>query len=95
MITIKKPIITEKSLKAYKDDNKVTFEVTLGANKLEAARALEKVYGVSVEDIKVVNRLGKSRLNPRTGKTLVRKKPDQKIMVFKLKKGNKISLFEK
>lgn len=94
MIVLKKPLITEKTIRGYKEDNKVAFIVSESATKDTAAKALESVYGVTVVDAKVVNRLGKKRSDFRHG-TIVRKTPNRKIIVFKLKKGDKIDLFEK
>ncbi|GAB4285174.1 MAG: hypothetical protein Kow0081_2840 [Candidatus Dojkabacteria bacterium] len=92
MTLIKRPIVTEKSIAKYESENKVTFEVSLGATKSSAAKMVEKVYGVKVEDVWVTNRLGKTKLNPKTRQPM-RKTKDRKIMVFKLKKGDKIDIF--
>lgn len=92
MIVIKKPIVTEKSIEAYKNANKVTFEVALSATKDSAKSMLEKVYGVTVTDVKVSNRLGKTKLNFKTGRP-IRRSANKKIMVFTLKKGDKIDVF--
>ncbi|GIW58797.1 MAG: 50S ribosomal protein L23 [Candidatus Dojkabacteria bacterium] len=91
MIVIKKPIITEKSLSLYKDQNKVTFEVALNANFYQAKRALENLYGVKVVKGWTHTRLGKPVRNRLTGK--VSRKSSSKIMIFELKKGDKIDIF--
>ncbi len=93
MIVLKKPIVTEKTTAEYESDNKVTFEVALEANKFDAVKALEAVYGVKVEEAWVINRLGKRRANRMTRK-IEKKSRDMKIMKFKLKKGDKIDLFK-
>lgn len=92
MNLVKKPVITEKSLRAYRDEHKATFEVTLDADKTRASKELETLYGVKVVDAKTSSRLGKtkySRLSKRFGKL-----SDKKIMVFKLDQGSNIDLFE-
>ena len=40
-----RPIITEKSMKLMADDNKITFEVAKGTNKIEVRRQL-KLFGM-------------------------------------------------
>lgn len=93
MIVLKKPIITEKALSQYKDENKVTFEVTLSADKISAKNSLEDTFNVTVEKVWTSTRLGKKRLNRLTRKT-VKRTSDKKIMTFKLKKGDKINIFD-
>lgn len=93
MSLIKSPVITEKSVLAYKNDNKVTFVVDLSADKINASKSLETLYGVTVEGAHVVNRLGKTKSDRRTRKT-VQKTRNKKIMVFKLKKGDAIDIFD-
>lgn len=88
---IKRPVITEKSLAQYKNNNKVTFEVSLDTNKIEASKMIEKLYGVKVLNVWTNSRLGKIKYN-----RLSRKKSklsDRKFMTFELKKGDKIDLF--
>ncbi|MDQ6984971.1 MAG: 50S ribosomal protein L23 [Candidatus Dojkabacteria bacterium] len=92
-MTIKKPIVTEKTLSLYKNQNKVTFEVSFDANKITASKALEEIYQVEVEKAWVINRLGKKKTDWNVRKQ-IRKSADMKIMLFKLKSGNKISIFE-
>ena len=93
MIILKRPIVTEKTSSEYENSNKVTFEVSLNANKFNAIKALEDIYNVSVENAWVLNRLGKKRVNRITGKK-EKKSRNMKIMKFKLKKGNKIDIFK-
>lgn len=92
MIVLKRPIITEKSIQLYQEDNKVTFEVVLDANRDQAKKALEETFDVTVEKIWTHTRLGKvkqNRINRKKGRN-----PSKKIMIFQLKQGNKIDYFE-
>jgi len=92
MIVLKKPIITEKTLREYKENSVVTFSVNLDANKFSIKNAIEQVYEVKVSDIRVVNRLGKekfSRFSKKRGKL-----HDNRIAYIKLAKDNKIDIFE-
>ena len=50
-----RPIITEKSMRYMDEDNKVTFEVAKGTNKIEVARAVEHIFGVDVEKVNIMN----------------------------------------
>lgn len=96
MIVLKKPIITEKSIEEYSNLGVVRFVVDQNTNKFDGIKALEDTYDVKVVSARVINRLGKlgqNRTNRRS-RDLIQRKPDQKIMVFKLEKGNKIDIFE-
>jgi large subunit ribosomal protein L23 len=93
MIILKKPIVTEKTVMLFKNNNQVTFEVNLNADKFAAIKALEEAFGVKVESVQVINRLGKKKRN-RKNNRVEQKKANKKLMVFKLKDGDKISIFE-
>ncbi len=69
--------------------NTVCFEVDRDANKIEVRRAVEKLFGVKVLDVRVANREGKwKRMGRFVGqrkawkKAWVRLAPDQKIEFF-------------
>ena len=49
-----KPMITEKSSALIDDQNKYTFKVDKGANKVEIKKAVEVAYNVAVEDVKTM-----------------------------------------
>lgn len=91
MNILKKPIVTEKTLASYKADKKVAYEVTLNANKILAAKALENAFGVKVQDVKIINRVGKYKLDRRSRK--LNKQKDMKIMIFKLSENDEIDVF--
>ena len=50
-----KPIITEKATNDSELNNRYTFEVNKKANKVEIKKAVETVYGVSVEKVRTIN----------------------------------------
>ena len=88
---IKRPIITEKSTSRVAE-NKYTFEVDKRASKNEIGRAVEKVFGVTVLDVKTANVRGKA---VRAGRRrAAAKKSDWKKAVVTVKEGEKIELFE-
>jgi large subunit ribosomal protein L23 len=49
---IKKPLITEKASAAMETRNSFTFQVEKSANKVEIRKAIEKMYGVSVKEVR-------------------------------------------
>ena len=49
---IKKPLITEKASAAMEARNSFTFQVEKSANKVEIRKAIEKMYGVSVKEVR-------------------------------------------
>jgi large subunit ribosomal protein L23 len=86
---IRRPLITEKATRLKEATNTICFEVARSANKIEVRRAVEKLFGVKVLDVRVANRQGKWKrmgrfLGQRKGwkKAYVRLAPDQKIEFF-------------
>ena len=49
-----RPIITEHSYDMI-EQNKYTFEVAKGANKIEIAKAVEELFGVTVKKVNTLN----------------------------------------
>ena len=84
-----RPIITEKSMRYMDEDNKVTFEVAKGTNKIEVARAVEHIFGVDVEKVNIMNvKPKKKRVGRYVGKTKAVRKA-----IVKIKAGQDINLF--
>jgi large subunit ribosomal protein L23 len=86
---IRRPLITEKSTRLKEGSNTICFEVARSANKIEVRRAVEKLFGVKVLDVRVANRQGKwKRMGRFLGqrkawkKAYVRLAPDQTIEFF-------------
>ena len=50
-----KPIITEKATMQSEVLNAYAFQVNTKANKVEIKKAVEAVYGVSVEKVRTIN----------------------------------------
>lgn len=86
---IKRALITEKSTLA-KDENKYVFEVDRRANKIEVAKAVEKLFKVKVLDVHVMNMMGKKK---RVGKILGEKSSWKKAVVT-LAPGSRIEIYE-
>ncbi|MFH0969006.1 MAG: 50S ribosomal protein L23 [Patescibacteria group bacterium] len=83
------PWITEKSHQEMAQ-NKYIFRVSKDSSKVSVKKAVEDLYKVSVLDVNVVNIPPKKRIY---GKTKGFKSGFKKAIV-KLKKGDKIELFE-
>jgi len=86
---IRRPLITEKATRLKEATNTVCFEVAVTANKIEVARAVSRLFGVKVVDVRIANRQGKfKRMGRFAGqrkawkKAYVRLAPDQKIEFF-------------
>ncbi|MDA7850068.1 50S ribosomal protein L23 [Porticoccaceae bacterium] len=60
------PHITEKSAMPSGAATQIVFKVALNANKLEIKKAVEQLFEVKVDDVRVVNMKGKTR-RTRTG----------------------------
>ncbi len=88
---ILRPVLTEKATELA-NDQVYLFYVNPRATKHLVKNALEKIYGVSVGDVRITVRTGKVR---KFGKRQMRKQmPDKKIAYVKVTKG-KIELFPK
>jgi len=86
-----KPVITEKSTWLKDINRDVCFEVARGANKIEIKEAVEKLFDVKVDSVRIVKKKGKTK---RVGKNIGKTK-DWKKAYVKLKQGEKmIEYFE-
>ena len=81
---IKRPIVTEQSMDQMAD-RKYTFEVNPSANKIEIKKAVEEIFGVTVEKVTTMNMDGKvKRMGMNIGK-----RADWKKAVVKLTENSK------
>ncbi len=80
------PIVSEKSTIAAEDSNHFVFKVQKTATKLEIKKAVELMFEVEVEAVKVLNVKGKVK---RFGRALG-KRSDWKKAYVKLKEGHDI-----
>lgn len=85
-----RPIITERSMDDM-EESKYTFVVAKDATKPEIKRAIESIFGVTVEKVTTQNRYGKLK---RQGVTSGRRSSWKKAII-KLAEGSKgIEFFE-
>jgi large subunit ribosomal protein L23 len=67
---IKSYIVTEKAANLSANLNQYTFEVATHANRIEVARAIEKLFNVAVTRVNILNRKPKKKSDrSRRGKT--------------------------
>ena len=83
------PLVTEKGTLLLEKANQVLFRVRPDANKIEVKRAIEALFKVKVEKVRMNRYLGKLR---RVGRNVGRL-PQWKKAYVTLKEGDKIELF--
>lgn len=86
---IKAPVVSEKSYANF-DDGVYTFVVANSANKIEIRQAVEKLFEVTVTDVRTHNRDGKRKRNRKTG--TFGSSSSKKIAIVTLKSGDKIEV---
>lgn len=86
-----RPIITEQSMEQT-DIKKYAFEVSRDANKIEIKKAVEDIFGVSVDKVTTLNMQGKKK---HTGRYPEGSRKAWKKAVVKLTEDSKtIEFFE-
>ncbi|MEK6709544.1 MAG: 50S ribosomal protein L23 [Nitrospinota bacterium] len=87
---IRRPCVTEKSIRGTEAANKVVFEVDMRANKTQVKRAVEELFKVTVIKVNTLRVPEKQiRLGRHSGV-----RPPWKKAVVTLKEGDKIEFFE-
>lgn len=89
--TVLKPVINEKSMRLT-EMGQYTFQVDKSVNKDQIAQFVAKKFGVNVLEVKVVNLPTKTKLQRNRRGTFV--KSGFRKAIVKVKKGQKIALFE-
>jgi large subunit ribosomal protein L23 len=90
--TIKRPIITEKSMRLANTENAYTFEVDRNATKNQISDAVRELYGVTVKKVNMImsaastKRTGRKRAETSIGKT--------KKAIVTLKEGQTLDVFD-
>lgn len=86
---IRRPLVTEKSTILREDGNVIAFEVDPHANKIEVKKAVEELFKVKVEEVRLFNVRGKMK---RMGRW-VGKRRDWRKAYVRLKEGEKAPEF--
>ncbi len=86
---IRRPVITEKATLLKDDEHTLCFEVDRRASALDVRRAVETVFKVKVDDVRVMNVRGKRKrlgrfegFRPSWKKAYVKLAPDQKMVEY-------------
>lgn len=80
------PRMTEKTTRVGESSNQYVFKVTNDSNKAEIKNAVEKLFEVTVESVRVVNVKGKSK----TFKARAGKRNDWKKAYVRVQEGQVI-----
>ena len=86
---IRRPLVTEKSTLLRENDNVLAFEVDPGANKIQVKSAVEELFKVKVEEVRLFNVRGKMK---RMGR-FAGKRRDWRKAYVRLKAGEKAPEF--
>ena len=85
---VRRPLVTEKSTVLQDIRNQYSFEVAPHTNKSEIAKAVETLFDVHVEKVRIINMPGKfRRFLGRPGRT-----PPWKKAMVTLRKGDRIEI---
>jgi large subunit ribosomal protein L23 len=86
---IRRPLVTEKSTILREEGNVLAFEVDPNANKIQVKSAVEELFKVKVEEVRLFNVRGKMK---RLGRFLGKRR-DWRKAYGRLKKGEKAPEF--
>ncbi|MGH7927317.1 MAG: 50S ribosomal protein L23 [Candidatus Binatia bacterium] len=86
---IRAPLVSEKGTLLAENANQVLFKVRPEANKIEVKKAVETLFKVKVEKVRMARYLGKVR---RVGRSMGRRAEWKKAYVT-LREGDKIDFF--
>ena len=91
------PFVTEKSSGQMEDRNIYTFIVAADANKIEIGKAIERLWDVTVKDVRTMRYSGKARRSflGRTSRNAKKgRRASFKKAVVQLAEGDHIELYE-
>jgi large subunit ribosomal protein L23 len=86
---IRRPIVTEKSSVLRETANTLVFEVAVDATKIDIKRAVEKLFGAKVAEVRTAVAHGKVKRQGR----FVGRRPDWKKATVRLREGEKVPEF--
>jgi large subunit ribosomal protein L23 len=88
-----KPIVTEKMTSQGDKFNRYGFLVAKSANKLQIKKAVEELYGVTVDSVNTMRYAGKVKSRNTKSGLLIGKTAALKKAVITLAEGNKIDFY--
>ena len=92
MSVLIKPLVTEK-VSALNEKGKYGFIVNRKANKVEIKKAVEKMYGVNVEEVNTMNYLGKSKSRYTKSRVISGRAPSYKKAIVTVADGEVIDFY--
>lgn len=92
MSVLIKPLVTEK-VSALNEKGKYGFIVNRKANKVEIKKAVEKMYGVNVEDVNTMNYLGKAKSRYTKSRVVSGRSPSYKKAIVTVADGEVIDFY--
>lgn len=93
MEILKKPLITEKASALSEKAGKYTFLVEKKANKVEIKKAVEKMYGVNVEEVNTAVIASKPKNRNTKTRIISGRKSSYKKAIVKVAKGETIDFY--
>ena len=90
---IQGPVVTDKALRLNQKLKKLVLRVHPHANKPLIAEALEKLFDVKVDNVRIIVRKGKFRKTRRGGRQMTQGATIKKAIVT-LAKGHNLDLFD-
>ena len=93
MSIIQKPVITEKMTNQSDKYNRFGFYVDRRANKIEIKGAVEKMYSVTVTEVRTMNTPGKVKRRMTRSGVLMGRVGKYKKAVVSLKQGETIDFY--
>jgi large subunit ribosomal protein L23 len=91
------PVVTEKTAQQMEVENVYTFIVAGNANKIEIGKAVERIWDVTVSDVRTMKYAGKikrSFLGRMSRNHQAGRRPSFKKAVVQLAEGDHIELYE-
>lgn len=90
-----KPRVSEKAYGLSETSNVYTFDVEVGVNKFDVAKAVESQFDVTAAKVRIVSVPGKSlrRYRDRGRKSLSGQRSDIRKAYVTLKEGDKLPIF--
>ena len=88
-----KPIVTEKMTMQGEDLNRYGFIVDTKANKLQIKKAVEEMYGVTVESVNTMRYLGKKKSRYTKSGIIEGRSKSFKKAIVTLGEGEKIDFY--
>ena len=93
MEILKKPVVTEKMNRITEKQPRYGFIVDKRANKIDIKKAVEAMYGVSVEAVNTMIFRGKSKSRGTKTGVVTGQRPNTKKAIVTLKAGESIDFF--